>query len=270
LHLASLGVEAQYPKAGELPWHSSRQCSADSGDVQQRGDRGRDQEQADSIGIHFWWFGKPGTHQTGHSTVERLIDASPCKPVRCPARGSKSSVETRGNSGTGCRGRAVAGGDRRRGGILDGRYGSLRASMTLRGGRCLRQCGLERTRVPEGDYNGAWSCGSPSQRQHAVVALVAIEEQSGKMGWKREGAKRRGNQNQPRHREYMAGSAHGQRRTGARHRARGRQCLGLRRMAGSCRTRVRPATGWPVTRWLRLTSGPQLNSNFQDFQSFKL
>jgi hypothetical protein len=26
----------------------------------------------------------------------------------------------------------------------------------------------------------------------------------------------------------------------------------------------------PVKRWLRLISGPQLNSNFQDFQSFKL
>jgi hypothetical protein len=54
------------------------------------------------------------------------------------------------------------------------------------------------------------------------------------------------------------GGAHDRRRSGPR-------C-----MAGSYRTCVRPATGHPVRRWLRLTSGPQLNSNFQDFQSFEI
>jgi hypothetical protein len=59
----------------------------------------------------------------------------------------------------GCQGRAVAvavaGGDRRWGGVLGGRCGGVVTSMTLRGGRCLRQCGLERTGVPEGDCNVA-------------------------------------------------------------------------------------------------------------------
>jgi hypothetical protein len=131
----------------------------------------------------------------GGSSVERLIGASPCKPVRCPTRGSKSSVETRGNSGTGSRGRAVAGGDRRRGGILGGRCGSLGASTTIRGGRCLRKCSMERTGgggVPEGDYNGAWSGGNPSQRRRTLAVLVAIEELSDKMGMEKGGRNEEG------------------------------------------------------------------------------
>jgi hypothetical protein len=81
----------------------------------------------------------------------------------------------------------MAGGDRRRGGILGGRCGSLGASMTLCDGRCLRQCGMERTGLPEGDRNGAWSGGSPSRRRRMVAALVVIEEQSGKMGMEKGG-----------------------------------------------------------------------------------
>jgi hypothetical protein len=46
----------------------------------------------------------------------------------------------------------------------------------------LRQCDMERTRVPEGDCNDTWSGGNPSRRWCAVVALVVIEEQSDKMG----------------------------------------------------------------------------------------
>jgi hypothetical protein len=72
------------------------------------------------------------------------------------------------------------------GGVLGGSCGSLGASMTLSGGRCLRQCGMERMGVPEGDCDDAWSGGSPSRQWHMVAALVAIEEQNGKMGWKRE------------------------------------------------------------------------------------
>jgi hypothetical protein len=40
----------------------------------------------------------------GGSSVEGLIGASPCKTVRCPTRGLRRSMETRGNSGMGCRG----------------------------------------------------------------------------------------------------------------------------------------------------------------------
>jgi hypothetical protein len=127
----------------------------------------------------------------GGSSMERLIGASPCKPVRCPARGSKSSVETRGNSGMGCQGRAMARGDRRRGGVLSGRSGSLGASMILCGGWCLRQCSMERTGVPEGDCNDAWSGGSTSRRR-AVVAPVVIQEQCGKMGMEKGGRNEEG------------------------------------------------------------------------------
>jgi hypothetical protein len=68
------------------------------------------------------------------------------------------------------------------GGTLGGRCGSLGASTTIRGRRCLRQCGTEWTGLPEGDCNGAWSGDSPSQQWRAVAAMVAIEEQSRKMG----------------------------------------------------------------------------------------
>jgi hypothetical protein len=52
---------------------------------------------------------------------------------------------------------------------------------------------MERTGVPEGDCNDAWSDSSPSQWRRAVAALVVIEEYSGKMGMEKGGRNEEGN-----------------------------------------------------------------------------
>jgi hypothetical protein len=46
---------------------------------------------------------------------------------------------------------------------------------------------MERTGVPEGDCNDAWSGGSTSRWRRVVAAPVVIEEQRGKMGMEKGG-----------------------------------------------------------------------------------
>jgi hypothetical protein len=142
----------------------------------------------------------------GGSLVEMLISASPCKPVRCPACGSKSSMETRGNTGTGCWGRDMARGDRRRGhpwwslrqlgcfndyprqAVLEAVWHGVDGVAWGWLQRCLERRQPKSTVARGGCYGGNWRA----------------EREDG--DGKREGVVRREKWNRPQHREYKVAS----------------------------------------------------------------